>query len=116
MLSFFKQIFFELLQQGVTIFAESIFINMKVGPQSYRGIDFVRESDLPVNQQEALRKTPDSPERIKILINGTVVENCIYYKDYERWFHEVFCKQRELVAGNVQKEPVRQVVLSVSAG
>lgn len=76
---------------------------MKVGPQSYRGIDFVRESDLPVNQQEALRKTPDSPERIKILINGTVVENCIYYKDYERWFHEVFCKQRELVAGNVQK-------------
>lgn len=89
---------------------------MKVGPQSYRGIDFVRECDLPVNQQEVLKKTPDNPERIKILINGTVVENCIYYKDYEWWFNEVYCREKEMAVKIVHQEPAQQVILSTSAG
>lgn len=88
---------------------------MKVGPQSYRGIDFVREPELPADQQEVLRKTPDDPERIKILIDGSVVENCIYYKDYERWYNEVF-RNSELLVPLSATEPIKpqQAVLSVS--
>lgn len=87
---------------------------MKVAPQSYRGIDFVCESDLPAEQQEALKKSLLSPERIKILINGVVVENCIYYKDYEKWYSEVFRAEAQPVV--TAKEPAAQVVFSVSTG
>lgn len=87
---------------------------MKVGPQSYRGIDFVREPELPADQQEALRKTPDNPERIKILINGKVVENCIYYKDYEHWYNEVF--RNEVQVEVPATEQLKPAILSVSHG
>jgi hypothetical protein len=63
---------------------------MLVAPQSYRGIDFVREADLPPAQQLVLRQSANPPERIKILINGKVVEDCIYYKDYQQWFERVY--------------------------
>lgn len=87
---------------------------MKVGPQSYRGIDFVREADLPVEQQAALRKTPDNPERIKILINGSIVENCIYYKDYERWYNETFGNEAPVIS--MVRESVGTISISVSQG
>lgn len=63
---------------------------MKVGPQSYRGIEFVRLVDLPSSQQILLHSSPDFPERVKILINNKTVENCILYKDYEQWFYAVY--------------------------
>jgi hypothetical protein len=66
---------------------------MKVESKSYRGIDFVCEADLPADQQEALKRSPAYPERIKILINGKIAEGCIYYKDYEHWYDTVYrCK------------------------
>jgi len=65
---------------------------MKVGCQSYRGIDFVCVDDLPGSQQYLLNTTPESPERIKILINNKTVENCIQYKEYEQWYHAVFVR------------------------
>ncbi|MCK6617343.1 MAG: hypothetical protein L6Q51_06840 [Cyclobacteriaceae bacterium] len=63
---------------------------MKVGPQSYRGIEFVCLDDLPASQQILLKSSPDFPERIKILINNKTVENCVQYKDYEQWFYAVY--------------------------
>ncbi|QOI96684.1 MAG: hypothetical protein HRU69_03905 [Flammeovirgaceae bacterium] len=63
---------------------------MKVGPQSYRGIEFVCLDDLPSSQQMLLSSSPDFPERIKILIDNKTVENCIQYKDYEQWFYAVY--------------------------
>ncbi|MCS6974342.1 MAG: hypothetical protein N2044_03615 [Cyclobacteriaceae bacterium] len=87
---------------------------MKVGPQSYRGIDFVREADLPADQQAALGKTPNNPERIKILINGSIVENCIYYKDYERWYNETFGNEAPVIS--MVSRSVEPVSVSVSQG
>jgi hypothetical protein len=63
---------------------------MKVGCQSYRGIEFVCYDDLPLNQQILLNAAPESLERIKILIHNKTVANCILYKDYEQWFHSVY--------------------------
>lgn len=63
---------------------------MKVGPKSYRGIEFVCVDDLPLSQQVHLNNSPESPERIKILINNKITENCILYKDYEQWFHLIY--------------------------
>ncbi len=86
---------------------------MKVASQSYRGIDFVCISDLPPAQQEALLKSPQTPERIKILINGKVVDQCLYYKDYEYWFNRVFSRERQLVTPNTP-DPAVSVQLSLS--
>ncbi len=86
---------------------------MKVGPQSYRGIDFVRETDLPAAQQEALQRSLGFPERIKILINGKIIDRCIYYKDYEKWFAEVYKKREQPVAPYLP-DPAISVALSPS--
>lgn len=63
---------------------------MRVQPAYYRGISFVRLSDLPVEQQIALRLSPHHPERIKILIDGKIVDECIQYAAYSEWFTSVY--------------------------
>jgi hypothetical protein len=63
---------------------------MKVGPQSYRGIEFVCVDELPSSQQILLNASSDYPERIKILINSKTKANCILYRDYEQWFYAVY--------------------------
>jgi hypothetical protein len=86
---------------------------MLVAPQSYRGIDFVREADLPPAQQLLLRQSANPPERIKILINGKVVEGCIYYKDYQQWFERVYrtAKQQGIAVSKPNPELLTEVVI-----
>lgn len=58
---------------------------MKAKAKFYRGIEFIQVSDLPAEQQVLLQHT-SKPERIKILIEGKIVGNCIQYKEYCEWF------------------------------
>lgn len=81
---------------------------MKVGPQSYRGIEFVRLDDLPSSQQILLNSSPDYPERIKILINNKTAENCIHYKDYEQWFYAVY-KRSVAPTESLTRQPLNNV-------
>lgn len=55
----------------------------------YRGIEFICVNELPENQQLLLQHA-NEPERIKILVEGKIVSNCIQYKDYSDWFTTVF--------------------------
>jgi hypothetical protein len=67
---------------------------MKVKANLYRGIEFVVEDDLPVNQQKLLAANY-SIERIKIAIEGKIKSNCIQYSTYELWFNGVFKPEQE---------------------
>ena len=62
---------------------------MKAKAQIYRGIEFINVSDLPANQQLLLRRMQE-PERIKILMDGKILENCIQYGEYTHWFNSVY--------------------------
>jgi hypothetical protein len=86
---------------------------MKVGPQSYRGIEFVRLEDLPSSQQILLNNSPDFPERIKILINNKTAESCIQYKDYEQWFYAVY-KRSVAPAESLTHQPLNSVPVKLA--
>ena len=62
---------------------------MKAKAIVYRGIEFIKLADLPVNQQTLLQHAR-SPERIKILMDGKILENCIQYGEYTHWFNSVY--------------------------
>lgn len=64
---------------------------MKVAARIYKGIEFVGVEELSARQQLALKENK-TVERIKILIEGKVVSNCIQYKHYVNWYAATFEK------------------------
>jgi hypothetical protein len=76
---------------------------MKAKAKYYKGIEFIVVSDLPAEQQELLEQK--NIERIKILMEGKIVGNCVSYKDYTDWFHSIF-KQRAPVTKPIQAEAI----------
>jgi len=63
---------------------------MKLQATLYRGIEFVRIEDLPGNQKQVLKTSPDFPERIKLLIDGKVSGECLLYSAYSIWYAQVY--------------------------
>ena len=70
---------------------------MKVESKIYKGIQYIQLSELPVAQQEHLLRTLRSDYFIKIMIDGSIVGQCIQYKDYERWYDGVYNLDAERV-------------------
>jgi len=76
---------------------------MKAKAQIYRGIEFINVSDLPANQQLLLRRMQE-PERIKILMDGKMLDNCIQYKDYGVWYTSVYIQSVIVPVKSIQEE------------
>lgn len=62
---------------------------MKAKAKFYRGIEFISVSDLPADQQLLLQYAHE-PDRIKILMDGKILNNCIQYKEYMGWYATVY--------------------------
>ena len=62
---------------------------MKAKAKVYKGIEFIGFTDLPVNQQRLLEHAQE-PERIKILIDGKIIENCFHYREYSQWYTAIY--------------------------
>ncbi|HTF19926.1 MAG TPA: hypothetical protein VK658_17760 [Chryseolinea sp.] len=63
---------------------------MKVSSSIYKGIQYVQVSALPAEQRERLLCTINTELFIKILVDGKLIGNCLQFKDYERWFENVY--------------------------
>lgn len=74
---------------------------MKATSKFYKGIEYVVVNELPSEQQALLNQI--NIEKIKILMDGKILSNCISYQEYSEWFHTVF-KQRKPESKPVQKE------------
>lgn len=61
-----------------------------VDPKIYKGIEYVRLSELPEKQRIKIKETLNEDLLIKILINGVLCHDCIQYKDYMYWFQNVY--------------------------
>jgi hypothetical protein len=61
-------------------------------PKKYKGIEYVQLNDLPVDQQTMLKSSLNRDLFIKILVNGSLYQDCILYKDYQSWFEEIYKK------------------------
>lgn len=63
---------------------------MKVSSRIYKGIEYVELTDLPVDQQDRIKELRAEDFLIKILIDKTIVSNCIQYKDYLNWLERTY--------------------------
>jgi hypothetical protein len=78
---------------------------MKAKERIYRGIGFISVAELPADQQ-LLLEYAQQPERIKILMEGKILSNCIQYRHYSEWYQTVY-KQSVVVP---ELNPVEQKV------
>jgi hypothetical protein len=67
---------------------------MRVDHEVYKGIEFVRISNLPAEQREKIKASLPKEKIIKILKDEMVISDCVQYSDYLRWFNE-FDKSRQ---------------------
>lgn len=56
----------------------------------YKGIEFVRISHLPADQQEKIKGSIKRDQIIKILIGNTLADDCVQYHDYKAWFIQTY--------------------------
>jgi hypothetical protein len=73
---------------------------MKVSSKIYKGIEYVQIKDLPKEQQETILDTLNHECLIKILIDRSIISNCIQYKDYVLWFDSIY----DVVRSTAQKQ------------
>jgi hypothetical protein len=88
---FFFLIRIQIVKPKVTIFVEAPYNTCMLKPaEIYKGIEFVRISQLPAEQQEKLKHTIKRDKIIKILIDNILVNDCVQYPDYKAWFMEIY--------------------------
>ena len=63
---------------------------MKVNSKIYKGIEYIQLTDLPQEQQALIIQHLDEDFFIKILVENSVISQCIQYKDYVMWFETVY--------------------------
>jgi hypothetical protein len=59
----------------------------------YKGIEFVRISNLPDDQKSQIRQTIDDSKIIKILRGKELLHDCVQVNDYAMWMKENFNKR-----------------------
>ncbi len=58
--------------------------------ESYKGIEFVRISNLPVEQIEHLYTSFPKEKIIKILKGDVILKDCIQYQEYQEWVKQSY--------------------------
>lgn len=61
---------------------------MKPTPKIYKGIEYIQLSDVPDQERQILENSFHRSQFIKILIDNKVVDRCLLYKDYLRWYEQ----------------------------
>lgn len=59
-------------------------------PKLYKGIEYVQLNELPEDQQKKIKESLNQELFIKILVDGHLRQDCIFYKDYKYWFECTF--------------------------
>ncbi|HNP20166.1 MAG TPA: hypothetical protein PKL31_17130 [Fulvivirga sp.] len=56
----------------------------------YKGIEFIRISDLNADQQKAIRAWASDDTIIKIQQDNVLLSDCVQFKDYCFWIENVY--------------------------
>jgi hypothetical protein len=59
----------------------------------YKGIEFVRISNLPEDQKMEITRTIDHTKIIKILRGTEILPDCVQVNDYDNWMTQTFTKE-----------------------
>jgi len=64
----------------------------------YKGIEFVRISNLPEDQKNQITHTIDQSKIIKILRGKDLLPDCVQVNDYARWMRDIFQQEVKLLS------------------
>ena len=56
----------------------------------YRGIEYVRISELPEDQKASIKNWLNMDVIIKIQTETVLMSDCIMFKDYKFWFKKIY--------------------------
>lgn len=59
----------------------------------YKGIEYIRITDLPLNEQLAIREWLTMDTIIKIQTDKELLTECVQYKDYKYWVEKILAKE-----------------------
>jgi hypothetical protein len=59
-----------------------------VSPELFKGIEFVRISNLPEEQRQRIWKSFQQDKIIKIVRDQALMNDCILYPDYQQWLSQ----------------------------
>ena len=62
----------------------------------YRGIHYIRVSELPEDQQVLFEEWLPGDQRIKIMIQKEVMNDCVQFHHYKHWFDNVYPTQEHI--------------------
>jgi hypothetical protein len=65
----------------------------RMSAETYKGIEFVRISNLPEDQRSHIRSTIGDSKIIKILRGKELLHDCVQVNDYAVWMKENFNKR-----------------------
>ncbi len=85
---------------------------MRAEVEVYKGIEFVRISNLPAEQKEKISNTFPKDKVIKILKDEYVLNDCIQYRDYVEWFSQ-YHKARITANKSAETVPATSLKFSV---
>lgn len=57
---------------------------------NYKGIEYVRISELPKDQVDQFKKWLSHDMIIKILTPEQLMSDCVLFKDYKHWFETIY--------------------------
>jgi len=63
---------------------------MRVPPESYKGIEYIRISSLPDDQKKYLNQTLHRRLIINILKDDALMNDCLQYKHYITWYEKIY--------------------------
>lgn len=78
----------------------------------YKGIEFVRISNLPQEQSEKIKTSFPKEKIIKILKDEVILRDCISYQDYQDWFKQSYLVTKTLTSSKLDN--VRSNSLNLS--
>jgi hypothetical protein len=58
----------------------------KLSISTYKGIEYIQLSTLSATPAESLRQTLNDRTLIKILVDDVILNDCVMYSAYEKWF------------------------------
>jgi len=63
---------------------------MRATSESYKGIEFIRISSLPIDQKNHIYKTVNHKLIINILKDNSLMNDCLQYQHYLTWYENIY--------------------------
>jgi len=84
----------------------------KINSTTYKGIEYIRLSALPVEEAKTLKQTLNERSLIKILKGDIILDDCVLYSVYMRWYNSLNTEEAPTVTHSQEPEIREQITIA----